>query len=126
MAMVLIVDDEPNIRQLLIEVLEEEGFATLSAANGQIALEMLAAHRVDLVITDTMMPFRSGIDLLRAMRGHPKLRAIPAILTSAGTRPDLNELGVFVFLSKPFHLDLLIAEIVAALSADQEPERDPA
>lgn len=125
MAMVLIVDDEPNIRQLLIEVLEDEGFATLSAANGQIALEVLAAHRVDLVITDTMMPFRSGIDLLRAMRGHPELRAVPAILTSAGVRPDLNGLGVFVFLPKPFHLDLLLAEITAAVSASQEPERGP-
>ena len=116
MTTVLLVDDEPALLQLLVEILGDEGYVTVSAVNGRAALEVLAEIQVDLVITDTMMPYGSGPDLIRAMREHPGLRAIPVILTSAAPAPDLDGLDVSAFLPKPFQLDELLGKTAAALT----------
>ena len=74
MRRILIVDDEPLIREVLAEVLADEGYAVHSAADGQEALEAIAADLPDLVITDVMMPRLSGWDLLdRVRQQHPLL-----------------------------------------------------
>lgn len=111
---VLIVDDEPMIVRLLDEVLGEEGYATLTASDGGSALERLAAHRVDVVVTDTMMPYVSGLDLVQAIRERPTLVHIPVILTSAAPAPNLTGVDVFAFLPKPFDLERFLGLVDAA------------
>ncbi len=115
MKTILVVDDEPDILDLLIEVLREEGYLTLAARDGMAALELLSRQDVDLVITDTMMPRRGGLELVRSMHEHPNLRHVPAILMSAAGRPEMDRFGVFVFLPKPFDLDTLLDAVAEAL-----------
>ncbi len=115
MKTILVVDDEPAIRDLLLEVLGDEGYHTLAAQDGLAALNLLQDMEVDLVITDMMMPRRSGVELLQSMREHPRLKDVPAILLSAAARPQLDGLGVSVFLPKPFDLVALLDAVSDAL-----------
>ncbi len=112
---ILLVEDEPAILDMLVEVLGGEGYATLTAPDGMAALELLA-HRVpDLVLTDAMMPRLDGPGLVRRMREEPALGEVPVVLTSAVLRPDVGEVPGVTFLAKPFDLDELLAAITAAL-----------
>jgi CheY-like chemotaxis protein len=115
MKTILVVDDEPDIRELLVDVLRGEGYLMVSASNGQAARKLLAEQAVDLVITDTMMPALDGVGLIRWMRGRPHLQAVPAILISAALRPNLDGLGHCVFMTKPFDLSTLLDAVAAAV-----------
>lgn len=115
METILVVDDEPAILELLVEILRDEGFLAVAARDGQIALQMLAGTTVDLVISDTMMPRRSGVELLRSMREQPELRDVPVILMSATIRPALNDVGAVEFLSKPFDVSTFNRVVAEAL-----------
>ena len=116
MATILVVDDEPFIRELIVEVLREEGYASFAASNGMAALEMLNVVGADLVLTDTMMPRLGGVDLTRAIRSQPTLSALPVILMSAGGRPNLEGLGNCTYLPKPFDIASLLAAVVDAIA----------
>ena len=108
MSKVLVVDDEPGIRELVVEVLRDEGYATVAAENGRMALEVLAREGPDLVLMDVMMPGMDGRAAVREMRARPDLPRPPVILMSAAARPEHLEPGVAAFLPKPFDLgDLL-------------------
>lgn len=115
MKTILVVDDEPAIRDVLLEILRDEGYQTVAAQDGLSALNLLDGMGIDLVITDTMMPRRSGVELLQAMREDPRLKDVPAIFMSAAARPQLDGLGVFVFLPKPFDLAALLDAVAEAL-----------
>jgi CheY-like chemotaxis protein len=117
MTMILVVDDEPDIRDLLADVLRGEGYDSVPAGNGHVARDLLANKSFDLVVTDTMMPGLDGLGLVRWMRGQPQLRAIPVVLISAALRPNLNGFGNCVFLPKPFDLEALLEAIAAALGS---------
>jgi|GEM_PF-277050 len=71
MATILIVDDDPSYRTLLVLLLERAGHAILEAENGESALEVLRGSRVDLVVTDLFMPVRDGIEMLADVRQMP-------------------------------------------------------
>jgi CheY-like chemotaxis protein len=116
MKCVLVVDDEPLILDLLQTFLQDEGFEVLTAPDGVAALETLTRSRVDLVITDTMMPNRGGVELIRSMRESSRLRDIPVVLMSAASSPSLNGLGPVMFLAKPFDLPSLLDAITTAMS----------
>ena len=81
MKKILLVDDEENIRFLYEEELKEEGYATLSAANGEEALQLFKTEKPDLVILDIQMPGMNGIDVLRSMKTIDA--DIPVVLSSA-------------------------------------------
>lgn len=115
MKTILVVDDEPAIRDVLLEILRDEGYGTVAAQDGLSALDLLEGMEIDLVIIDTMMPRRGGVELLQSMRGDPRLRDVPAILMSAAARPQLDGLGVSVFLPKPFELDDLLDAVSEAI-----------
>jgi CheY-like chemotaxis protein len=117
MTAVLVVDDEPTIADLLMELLRDEGYETMAATDGLMALEALqAGPPVDVVITDAMMPRCGGVELVQRMREQPQLRAIPVIVLSAGMRPVLDGLGATRFLPKPFELTALLGCISEAFS----------
>jgi CheY-like chemotaxis protein len=116
---VLVVEDDPDILSSLVEVLREEGFTVLSAANGYQALEQLAAGPVDLVLLDLMMPVMDGWRFLReAEARYPELRP-PVVLLSAVRELDVEaeRLGIKSFLQKPFELEKVVRlahELLAA------------
>src|SRR5260221_12488061 len=95
---VLVVDDSPTIRKVVSFILDAQGYETLTAENGEDALGKLRADRVDLVLTDFVMPHMNGYQLCREIRGDAALRSVPIILMSAkGDKP----LGHFVQQTGP-------------------------
>ncbi len=127
--LILVVDDEENNRYTLTRRLRREGYANLiEATNGRHAIELLAAHAVDLILLDVMMPEMDGYDVLGHLKADPLLRAIPVIMISALDAMDsvvrCIELGAEDYLPKPFNPILLKARIGASLEkkrfGDQE------
>lgn len=104
---VLIVDDEPNILDLLRDVLEDEGFTVITAMNGAAALYQIQRTPVALVVTDFMMPFVSGIDLARQLRRNPQTASIPLMLMSAAMPEHLDDIFAAV-IHKPFEVDRVV------------------
>lgn len=117
--MILIIDDEENIRGGLILALKSEGYDVQSAENGEQGLEKLNIFLPDLVICDVKMPLLSGIQFLEiAKKKHPNIPII--MLTGHGGLDDaINamKLGAYDFLTKPIHLEKLFLLIKRALSS---------
>jgi CheY-like chemotaxis protein len=106
---ILIVDDEFGLAEMLREMLRESGYDVTLAINGRLALEILGEEKIDLVLTDLMMPVMDGVELAAAMRSHDQYRATPIImmtsLPTAMPQPD----GLFdAVLRKPFTPELLL------------------
>jgi len=108
---ILVVDDERDIREVLRDILEDEGYEVLLAANGAQALALLAGlPHPRVVILDLIMPVMSGVELYAALKADPALRGIPVIIsTSDHSRAPP---GVPV-MKKPLDLDRLLAAIAA-------------
>ncbi len=116
MSTILVVDDEPTILELLVELLREEGHMLLGAVDGVAAREILQRTVPNLVITDAMMPRLDGPGLIRWMRKQPELQAVPVIVLSAVVRIDPTDLDDVVFVAKPFDLATLLEAVEAALA----------
>lgn len=118
-ARILIVDDEPFNVDVLEQELELLAYVTLSAANGEEALEILTREQVDLVLLDVMMPRLDGYGVLERIRENEVWRHIPVIMISALTEIEsvvrCIELGAEDYLPKPFEPVLLKARIAACL-----------
>jgi two-component system NtrC family response regulator len=120
----MMIEDDREMRSLLKDFLEEEGFATDSASNGVDALQMLSKDHFDLVITDIRMPGLTGLDILpRIRRLKPE---IPIIVMTAYGSDDVRrrslERGATIYLEKPIHLSKLravIREMVLRKSSEQ-------
>lgn len=113
MKLILVVDDEPVIREVLTALFSGEGYAVQTAGDGLAALEMAAAALPDLVIADIIMPRLDGWGLLSRLREqHP---GVPVILLSATFRGNAPE-GV-VFVAKPFDIDHLLAVVAGMLAS---------
>lgn len=122
MAVVLVVDDEFGIVKLLEEVLEDEGYQVLVAANGRQALEQAAKDKPALIITDFMMPVMNGAELIKALAADARLSDIPIILISSVPEAMVAEriAGYTAFVRKPFNIFDLI-DLVAKLSGGASP-----
>ena len=113
----LIVDDEPRLRQVLVRLMEGDGFACTEAENGVAALEQLQRETVPLVLTDLRMPRMDGVELLREIRArHPDI-AVVLITAIADVETAVGCLGIGAmdYLTKPFHLDEVRARVRQAL-----------
>lgn len=115
MKTILVVEDEPSIRESLLELLALEGFSVLGAANGGIGVQLAQQHLPDLILCDVTMPQLDGYQVLTSLRQQTATAAIPFIfLTARGTREDFRqgmELGADDFLTKPCTADDLLAAI---------------
>jgi DNA-binding response OmpR family regulator len=118
---VLIVEDEPNIVLSLEFLLERAGYETVTAADGEAALELVRRRRPDVILLDVMLPRRNGYEVCRAVKADPELAAIPVIMVSAkGQEVEILkglELGAASYVTKPFGN----AEILEAIRAVLEP-----
>ncbi len=117
--LVLIVEDDPWIRGIASELLEDEGFAVASAADGQLGLEMAKRLRPAVMLLDIGLPRMSGGEFLKRVRGHPSLRETPVIVVS-GQSEALSE-GVTRLatgvLWKPFDLTELMDRVQESAAA---------
>jgi DNA-binding response OmpR family regulator len=113
---VLVVDDEPMLRNLLSRLLRMEGYEVLEAEDGQTALDVVAKEKPDLVLLDVMMPARDGLDVLGDLR---KSSDIPVILVSAlaeeADRVIGLKMGADDYVTKPFSAAELSARVESVL-----------
>jgi len=111
-ALVLVVDDEPIIREILAEVLVEEGYRVHCAADGQEALDLVDAEMPDVIVSDVRMPRVHGLELVERLRnaGH----AVPVVFISAHYVGD--DVSGVRFVGKPFDLDHITAAVAACLA----------
>jgi len=112
--LVLVVEDDDDIRQSLCYILEDEGIATLSAANGQAALDLLrrAGDKPSVILLDLSMPVMDGREFLQHMSRDASIPATPVIIVSA-LSPD-DTVGGVKWLQKPIGIDGLLAAIADA------------
>ena len=115
MPTILVVDDEPAVRELVVEVLRLEGYAAVGAADGRAALAALAGAAPDLVLMDVMMPGLDGPSAYLAMRADRAAAAVPVVLMSAAADPARLPEGIVGFLPKPFDLDQLLGLVARVL-----------
>jgi CheY-like chemotaxis protein len=115
-ASILIVDDEFGLAEMLRDMLRDSGFEVTLAINGRLALEILKEGKVDLVLTDMMMPVMDGAELAAAMRGDENYRDTPIIMmTSLPTALPKGRRLFDAVLRKPFTPELLLDTIVGCL-----------
>ncbi|ADO72324.1 ATP-binding response regulator [Stigmatella aurantiaca] len=103
MSLVLIAEDEDAMLDIFAQIIEDMGHRTLRAHNGEEALLLARTQTPDLVVSDHMMPRRTGMDLLRAIRADTGLREVPFLLLSAARPQGLEEADAF--LGKPVDLE---------------------
>ena len=116
MTTVLVVDDEPTIREIVARYLEREGYRTLEAADGNRARELLERDPPDLVVLDVMLPGTDGLELCRWIRARSRLPVI--MLTARGEESDRIvglELGADDYVTKPFSPRELAARVRTVL-----------
>jgi two-component system chemotaxis response regulator CheY len=107
-SVVLVVDDEPDLRFLLRRFIELGGHLVVEAWNGEAALQTMAEALPDLVVTDMMMPVMNGVELIRRLRAEPTTAAIPILAVSAD---GYLAVGADDVLAKPFNGRELIAAV---------------
>ena len=114
--MVLIVDDEPNIRGFLRMVLEDEGYRVETAADGCEGLNKARDCSPHAILLDLLMPVLDGVGFLRECRANPTWGGVPILVMSAGdTRVHAETLGAHAVLLKPFDLDMLVSKLASVL-----------
>jgi CheY-like chemotaxis protein len=120
-ALVLVVDDEVEIRKLLRRLLEGKGLRVIEADRGLLALRMVKENVPDLIILDAMLPELHGFDIARRIKGSQMYGSIPIVMISAVYRgwriaQDLREsYGIEEYVEKPFHLADVLAAVQRAL-----------
>ena len=125
---VLIVEDEPEIREMLNFSLTRAGFTVIEAATGEMALQRLDTDLPDILIVDWMLPGMSGVELAKRIRRDELTSALPLLmLTARSEETDVLksfESGIDDYMSKPFSPKQLVARIKALLRRSGAPEND--
>jgi putative two-component system response regulator len=120
----LIVEDNPVLREGLHEMLELEGFNVMTASNGREALEKMASLSPDLILSDIAMPEMDGYAFFRAVRNNPEWISIPFLfLTARGEKHDIlagKDLGADDYLVKPLTREELLTAVRARLGRSQQ------
>jgi two-component system, OmpR family, alkaline phosphatase synthesis response regulator PhoP len=118
-ATVLVIEDDPDIRELLAASLAPEGWRLLMAASGEEGLALLDSSEPDCVLLDIMLPGADGLEVLRRIKAGPTKKRVPVILASArGEESDVVaglELGAEDYVVKPYSPKVLAARVRAAL-----------
>jgi CheY-like chemotaxis protein len=115
--LILVVDDEPDLRFILRRVFEKAGFEVHEAGHGAQAMEQAAASPPDLVVTDMMMPVMGGAELISRLHADPVTAAIP-ILAVTGDSQLAGEADAV--LSKPYRAREIMAAANALLSREED------
>lgn len=123
MKTILIIDDEPFIRESFLDLLHEEGFQAIGAADGSTGIELAQQHLPDLIICDVQMPDLDGYDVLAQLRQSPTTATIPFVfLTGKTGKAHIRqgmELGADDYLNKPCTIDEILRVIDRQLQKQQ-------
>jgi CheY-like chemotaxis protein len=123
---ILIVDDDPDIRDALEELLADRGFTVLAASNGAEALKLLRMQSAppSIILLDVMMPVMDGYGFLEERRKDPELSRIPVAIITAGQGVDLSRLGgTMPVLYKPINLQELMLALGSVSKRPAEDDR---
>lgn len=121
--LVLVVDDEPDLRELVALTLADEGYEIDVARNGREALERIDVRSPDLVLLDMMMPVMNGRELCTALRDKGMAPRVVVMTAADHVAQCARELGAVGWLAKPFDIDDLVLAIRRGL--DGEARTDP-
>jgi len=125
-AAILLVEDDPSLRDAVALALEEAGHRVVTGATGDEAVEQWRRHRPDLVLLDVMLPGRDGFDVCRAIRA---VDQVPIVMLTARSDPiDVVvglESGADDYVTKPFETRVLLARIKAVLRRQERPPAEP-
>jgi DNA-binding response OmpR family regulator len=116
---ILVADDDPVTLRFVTSLLESKGFEVVRAEDGDQALVQARAVRPDLIVTDLLMPYRDGFELVRALRDDPEMYRVPVIVISMRDREEdivqgLEE-GADDYMTKPFNARELVARVCKLL-----------
>lgn len=121
--LIVVVEDETDIREVLVYNLEREGYRVASARDGKQGLAMIQEEKPDLVLLDLMLPGLDGLEICKIVKGDDQTKYIPIIMVSArGEESDIViglELGAEDYIAKPFGNRELLARINAVLRRGQ-------
>ena len=121
---ILVVDDEPTIREVISEALREAGYVVDSAANGADALREMRRQRPRAIVLDLMMPILDASGFHELMRLNPRYADIPIVVVTAAyaAAESAERIGASAYLTKPFELDELVATVAGVIGqADSLP-----
>jgi CheY-like chemotaxis protein len=118
--MVLVVEDDPDIREILVDELAAEGYEVVPAEHGEAALEAVSETSPCVVVTDLMMPHMDGATFIARLRDDPEFACVPIIVVTASAVSHVP--GANLVFRKPFDL----AELLQAVSRFAEPSGDGA
>lgn len=112
---VLLIEDEPNIIEVIRFILTRDGWRVDTHSDGETAVDAVIERNPDLIILDVMLPNRSGYDILHDLRGADQTQDLPVLmLTARGQRKDrelAEKLGVSKFMTKPFSNAEILATV---------------
>ncbi len=115
MKRVFVVDDEPDVVELLQTILEADGMEVRVATEGSVALEQILSDPPDIVVLDLMMPDVDGFELLKLLRLDPAVAQIPVLILSARTgqqdQIESLQLGANAYICKPFSPRKLVRQV---------------
>ena len=118
-ARVLVADDDPDIRRLIVFTLRRRGHTVAEAESGNSALDLIRQEHPDLVVLDVMMPGMTGIEVARTLKQDPATAAIPIIMLSAkGQAAEVDaglESGARAYMVKPFSTQELASKVAEIL-----------
>jgi DNA-binding response OmpR family regulator len=122
---VLVVDDEPMVRDTLGQVLADEGYIVDTAVDGEDALERVQAARPDAILLDLMMPGMNGRQFLQALRNEPVYAQVPVLIMTAvhGLEVNLASIGASEVVEKPFDVDDLLNKVALAVYRSRDADR---
>ncbi len=120
MCKILVADDEPDMRSLLSDLLEEAGHEVTEAENGQVAYQQIQQELPDLVLMDVLMPMMDGIQVLQRLRNDAATQSLPVILLTAFSLSD-EDIGILetpntYHLTKPWRRGVVESAINSALA----------
>lgn len=112
---ILLVDDDELILKVIQRILSKEGYIVKTAINGKEALELIEREKYDLLITDLMMPYSNGFEVISRFKQHPNAEGVPIIvISSVGTENAVREglsIGADDYLRKPIMPDELLIRV---------------
>jgi signal transduction histidine kinase len=123
MQKILVIEDTPDVRELITDTLRFNGFETIAAADGEAGIQAAISHLPDLILCDVQMPRKDGFEVLADLRQRPATATIPFVfLTGQADKSHMRQgmnLGADDFLAKPFMLNELMAAVNARLKKHQ-------